>query len=70
MYDLDIEEDFKKQLRVLVPEIFRLDNENFIKKVNEESITSKDLFEYFRVSSNRLELNLLIDKRVFNRPRS
>jgi t-SNARE complex subunit (syntaxin) len=46
---IDIEEDFKKQLQTLVPEIFRLDNENFIKEINGEQITSTDLFEYFKV---------------------
>ncbi|CAF1236191.1 unnamed protein product [Rotaria sp. Silwood1] len=45
---VDIEEDFKSQLLKLVPEIFRLDNENFIKEINGEQITSTDLFEYFR----------------------
>jgi len=46
---LDIEEDFKTQLNSLVPELFRLDNENFIKEINGEQIESTDLFEYFKV---------------------
>jgi hypothetical protein len=41
--------DFKTQLLALVPELFRLDNENFVKEINGEQITSTDLFEYFRV---------------------
>ena len=49
---LDIEDDFKKQLKVLIPELFRLENENFIKEINGEKITSTDLFEYFRVRSS------------------
>ncbi|CAF3265507.1 unnamed protein product [Rotaria sp. Silwood2] len=46
-----IDKDFKKQLLTLVPEIFCLDNKNFIKKINEQHISSKDLFEYFRVDT-------------------
>ncbi len=49
LFYVDIEDDFKTQLKTLVPEIFRLDNENFIKEINGEQITSTDLFEYFRV---------------------
>ncbi|UJR09608.1 hypothetical protein I4U23_013843 [Adineta vaga] len=44
----DIEDDFKKQLQVLIPELFRLDNQYFVKEINGEQITSTDLFEYFR----------------------
>ncbi len=53
VYYVDIEEDFKTQLQTLVPEIFRFDNENFIKEINGEQITSTDLFEYFRVSNDK-----------------
>jgi len=49
VFFLDIEKDFKEQLRVLIPEVFRKDNENFIKEINGEQITSADLFEYFKV---------------------
>jgi hypothetical protein len=49
-YDLDIEKDFKTQLQGLVPELFRVDNANFVKEINGEQITSIQLFEYFKVS--------------------
>jgi hypothetical protein len=51
--------DFKTQLKALVPELFRLDNENFIKEINGEQITSTDLFEYFRVRMESSCLNSL-----------
>ena len=46
---LDIEKDFKDQLEILVPEIFRADNENFIKEINGDQVSATQLFEYFRV---------------------
>jgi hypothetical protein len=52
--------DFKTQLKALVPELFRLDNENFIKEINGEQITSTDLFEYFRVRMESSCLNSLL----------
>jgi hypothetical protein len=55
--DLDIEKDFKKQLQAFVPELFRLDNTNFVKEINGEQITSTQLFEYFRVSHLYLRTN-------------
>ncbi|CAF1261908.1 unnamed protein product [Rotaria magnacalcarata] len=45
---LDIEQDFKKQLLTLVPELFNMENGNFLKEINGEMITSTDLFEYFK----------------------
>ncbi|CAF3320364.1 unnamed protein product [Rotaria socialis] len=45
---LDIEQDFKRQLLTLVPELFNMENENFLKEINGEMITSADLFEYFK----------------------
>lgn len=48
--DLDIETDFKTQLQALIPEVFRPDNEHFVKRINDETVTSSQLFEYFRVS--------------------
>ncbi|CAF1266231.1 unnamed protein product [Adineta steineri] len=44
----DIETDFKTQLQSLIPETFNIENENFIKEINGEQITSTDLFEYFK----------------------
>jgi hypothetical protein len=37
-------------LQAFIPELFRLDNPNFVKEINGEQITSIQLFEYFRVS--------------------
>lgn len=52
LFSIDIEADFKTQLQSLIPEIFRADNENFVKEINGEQITSTQLFEYFRVGEN------------------
>ena len=54
--DLDIEVDFKAQLQALIPEVFRADNEHFIKEINGEHVTSSELFEYFRVSGKQVLL--------------
>jgi hypothetical protein len=47
---LDIESDFKVQLQALIPAVFQPDNEHFLKRINDEHVTSSQLFEYFRVS--------------------
>jgi len=44
----DIEEDFKTQLQLFVPELFNSANEHFIKEINGERVTASQLFEYFR----------------------
>lgn len=36
-----------------------MDNENFIKEINGEQITSTDLFEYFRVCEKKLLIKLI-----------
>lgn len=46
---LEIEADFKEQLQHLIPELFRADNENFVKEINGDRVTASQLFEYFRV---------------------
>ena len=55
--NLDIEKDFKTQLQSFVPELFRMDNVNFVKEINGEQITSTQLFEYFRVIFKQDYLN-------------
>ncbi len=62
LLNLDIEKDFKKQLQAFVPELFRLDNTNFVKEINGEQITSTQLFEYFRVSKKKKHYILSKDK--------
>jgi hypothetical protein len=59
VHALDIEKDFKSQLSVFVPEIFRSDNENFVKEINGEQITARQLFEYFRVHIRMHHIQLM-----------
>jgi hypothetical protein len=51
---IDIEPDFKDQLQSLVPDLFRVDNENFVKEINGSQVTAADLFEYFKVNLPRM----------------
>ena len=46
---IDIEPDFKDQLKGLIPDLFQVDNDNFVKEINGSQVTSADLFEYFKV---------------------
>ena len=63
----DIESDFKAQLKSLIPEIFRADNENFVKEINGQQITATQLFEYFKVSSEPALVSLLYSHGAISR---
>ena len=52
-HPLDIETQFKDQLLKLVPALFETKNENFVKKVDGETLSALDLLQYFKVRRKR-----------------